>query len=277
MSVYVETVILDNAVMDAVLLYLAVRLSGGKIRVWRIAVGAAIGTAFAVITPFISLSGALSLALKLSVGGLMVAVAAGHKRLRRYALSLAYFLLLTFGSGGALLAIGYLINGSFCAKKGTFLFFPAQNVPVAAIIFGGSAAAVLFFKLIFGARKRANLKPFKRTVALFDGAESVYLDGFIDTGNTLYDGVTLKPVCLIGKSVADSLKRRGVIACRGQRYLRCATATGEGKIAVFEIDRLVIYSGEERHIIDNAIMGVSPSDLVGTDVIVHSALVMGEQ
>lgn len=277
MGVYVEAVIIENFAVDALMLVLAHRLSGVRWRWWGALIGGACGAAFAVAMPFIKMPDLPLAVLKLAVGGLIVGVSARFKGVRQYLASLAFFLALTFASGGALIALAYVTNLDSCAIKGTNCALTASPLWQIACGVGGAALAYTAFRTVLSGRRRALIRGFCRRVALFEGAESAYLDGLVDTGNTLYDTRTLKPICIISPAVADRLYRTGVISYRGLRYVRCATVSGEGKIAVFEIDRLVIYSGEERHIIDNAIMGVSPKELSGAEVIVHAALVMGEQ
>ena len=122
--------------------------------------------------------------------------------------------------------------------------------------------------------RKADAFPFARQAVLFDGDDTAKLSALIDSGNRLYDKRTGKPVSVLSRAVADDLMERGFFKMRGAHYQKYTTIEGGGKILVFQIDKLVIYCGEKRNIIDNAMIGVSPAGGYGeTDLILHAALV----
>jgi len=273
MAVYIEYVIIDNLVIDFLLLTLSTRVCRVSTNRLKILFGACLGTAFAVAFPLINIHGALLFLLKIMVGELMVFVSARFKSPTEFLKTFVVFLVLTFSSGGALIGVCFLINGGFCEINGTFSFSILQNLPLGAIVFGVSACLFAVYKTVFYFRKKADVTCFEREVLLFDNGKSVRLLALLDSGNCLYDKRSGKPISVIGKGVANKLIDSGALLLRACHYVRCASVSGEGKMLVFEIDRLVIYFDGKRNIIDNAMIGISPSgDLNGVDLLLHSAL-----
>ena len=97
MEVYVEYAFLENFLYDGVLLWLSLRASLTPVRVWKVAVSAAIGAIFALLYPLLTLPVFLLQMLKLAVGFLLcLLVMPGIKNKKdrgRYAMKLKFPLL----------------------------------------------------------------------------------------------------------------------------------------------------------------------------------------
>ncbi|MBO7377814.1 MAG: sigma-E processing peptidase SpoIIGA [Clostridia bacterium] len=274
MKVYIEYAIIDNLVMDYLLLKAALKTARVDFKEIGLIFASALGTAFAVAFPLLGLGGIIGGVLKLIAGEAMVFAAAKYGGVEKYAFALALFLAYTFAAGGCMLGACYVFGVEFSAGGGLEILSGAYEISFGLIVLSGYLVSKLLYILFSGAVRKADAFPFERQAVLFDGDDTAKLSALIDSGNRLYDKRTGKPVSVLSRAVADDLMERGFFKMRGAHYQKYTTIEGGGKILVFQIDKLVIYCGEKRNIIDNAMIGVSPAGGYGeTDLILHAALV----
>ena len=163
--IYIDTLFLLNALVDYLLLLAAARLAGEPLRRWRFALGAGLGGVYAVA---IFLPGLSFLAHPLcrlaSVALMMVVSYGGSRRLLRQGL---LFVALTCAFGGGVVAIG-LLGGTGCY----------------------GVLTLVFRRLAQHSAANGELVP----VRLRLGERMVDLTALVDTGNTLTDPVSGRPV-----------------------------------------------------------------------------------
>ena len=276
MTVYIEYAVIDNLVFDYLLLKVAMKTGRVKFIEIQLAAAAAVGTFFALFFPLMNVGGAAGFIFKIIAGEIMVLAAGKYKDVYSYVRTFLFFLLYTFAVGGAMVGTCYLLGLKFDSEAGLAMFSGAGDIAFGVIVFSGYCFSELAFILFGKARKTYDSGGFLREITVSDGGEGVMLEGIVDTGNSLYDNRTGKPVSVMSRSVADKLILGGVFKMKGAHYVPYSTVKGRGKILVFEIERLVIYCGENRNIIDNAMIGVSPEgEGFQTDVILHAGLLTG--
>ncbi|MCI9671158.1 MAG: sigma-E processing peptidase SpoIIGA [Lawsonibacter sp.] len=186
--IYIDTLFLLNALVDYLLLLAAARLVGEPLRRWRFALGAGLGGVYAVA---IFLPGLSFLAHPLcrlaSVALMMVVSYGGSRRLLRQGL---LFVVLTCAFGGGVVAIGLL--GGTGLSLGNGVFYSALDLKVvllsAAVCYG--VLTLVFRRLARHSAANGELVP----VRLRLGERMVDLTALVDTGNTLTDPVSGRPV-----------------------------------------------------------------------------------
>ena len=186
--IYVDTLFLLNAVIDYLLILAAARLAGEPLRRGRFALGAALGGMYAVAI-FLPGLGFLSHPLcRLASAALMMLVSyGGSRRLLRQGV---LFIALTCAFGGGVVAIG-LLGGTGLAL-GNGVFYSALDIKVVLL-----SAAVCYgvLTLVFQRLARHSAASGELTSArLWLGERSVSLTALVDTGNTLADPATGRPV-----------------------------------------------------------------------------------
>lgn len=177
--VYLDLVMLLNFLVDLLLLIGTNSLSGYPFRPWRSAAAAAVGGVYGgicLLPGFTFLSGT---AWRLVFLGLMAVIAFGWNRsaLRRGVL----FVFLSMALGGIALGLG---SGGVWALVG--------------------AAACVSLMCIIGFHGKAGAQKFA-LVELKMGSKHRVLTALYDTGNTLKDPVTGRPVLVVGSEVAEDL------------------------------------------------------------------------
>ena len=186
--IYADTLFLLNALVDYLLLLAAARLAGEPLRRGRFALGAALGGGYAVA---IFLPGMAFLAhplCRLASAALMLLLAyGGSRRLLRQGV---LFVALTCAFGGGVVAIGLL--GGTGLSLGGGVFYSALDLKVvllsAAVCYG--VLTLVFQRLARHSAAGGELVYIK----LYLRERSVTLTALIDTGNTLADPISGRPV-----------------------------------------------------------------------------------
>ena len=186
--IYIDTLFLLNALVDYLLLLAAARLVGEPLRRWRFALGAGLGGVYAVAIFMPGLSFlAHPLCRLASVALMMVVSYGGSRRLLRQGL---LFVVLTCAFGGGVVAIGLL--GGTGLSLGNGVFYSALDLKVvllsAAVCYG--VLTLVFRRLARHSAANGELVP----VRLRLGERMVDLTALVDTGNTLTDPVSGRPV-----------------------------------------------------------------------------------
>ena len=186
--IYADTLFLLNALVDYLLLLSAARLAGEPLRRGRFALGAALGGGYAVA---IFLPGLAFLAhplCRLASAALMLLLAyGGSRRLLRQGV---LFAALTCAFGGGVVAIGLL--GGTGLSLGGGVFYSALDLKVvllsAAVCYG--VLTLVFQRLARHSAADGELVDIK----LYLWERSVSLTALTDTGNTLTDPISGRPV-----------------------------------------------------------------------------------
>ena len=252
MEVYIEYVITDNFIIDYFLLSLALKYSKAQVNKKRIALSAAIGTIVAILMPIFNASAAIKFFIKIALAFVMIIVAAKHKSGRGYFFSLCLFLIFTIIFGGAAM----LLMNFLCLDYD--FFYGSSAFPLGLSLL---AAAILYKLLVKGFTvlfEKKMIYPFVRRCVLECGEKKVEASGLIDSGNHLiYTGGFA--VCVPSLDLADKLAKSGFFERGILGEMAFDTAAGKSAMKIYEIDRMVIYSGGKRNIIDRPKIGVALS------------------
>ncbi len=273
MEVYVECVLLENLLIDYMLVSGAGLISRKRNSRLRCAVSATFGGIFSVLFPIFGLDGVIAFLLKIAAGVIMLFIAFDFKNFGEVVYCFLFFLLLTYASGGAIIGGCILFGGDYSFSGGGLSYSSGSVVPYGIIVSGAFVVSETVVRVMKKASKKRDLEDFYRGVMIIDGQNSTPLmNGFIDTGNKLYDDKSGAPVAVISSEKADELIFSGVLSLSGARYQTVRTVSGEGKILLFRVSVLVIYSGDKRNIIDNATIGVGGKIADGVDVLIPAAM-----
>lgn len=177
MTVYIDSYFLLNLLMDYLVLLLAGKVAGEPIRRLRLLLGALVGAAYAVSLLWPGWSVLGHPALRVAAGLLMTLAAYGAAKrfLRVFLLTLAMAALL----GGGVYALGFLSGAG-----------AAIDLKLVAL---GAAGCYCVLSLVGGKLARHGPEELKRVEIALDGKKA-RLTGLVDSGNTLTDPMTGKPV-----------------------------------------------------------------------------------
>ena len=197
--IYVDTLFLLNALIDYLLLLAAARLAGEPLRRLRFLAGAVLGGCYAVAL-FLPGLGFLAhpLCRAASAALMMLAAYGGSRRLLRQGV---IFLALTCAFGGGVMAVG-LMGGQGLALGDRGVFYTPLDLKIVLLSAAGCYAVLTLVLRGIGRHTAASgeLVPVRLTL----GERTAELTALVDTGNTLTDPVSGRPVMVAeGDSVGS--------------------------------------------------------------------------
>lgn len=263
MVVYAEYAFLENFLLDALLLYLALKCARGRVRIWRLVLAAAIGAGEALAFPVLGLPTWAAYAVKI-LGGVLIAVLAVSKGTKKtyFVVTVAFFLL-TFALGG-LLTAAYSFFGVEYAEGSGYL---VEQAPVGLVLGVAGMFAVLG---VAACRAFYRYRCAKRNLfscTLTAGKRTVHWKGFADSGNLItFRG---EPVCVLSATAVFALFG-GSPEAVGR--LKVGTVNGEAERPVFRCDRLEINGRETQ----GAFLTLGELASEEYQLILHTALVEGK-
>jgi len=268
--IYADTLFLINALVDYLLLLAGARLAGEPLHRLRFGAGAVLGGLYAVAI-FLPGMGFLDrLPCRGAAAVLMLVTAyGGSRRLLRQCI---IFFALACAFGGSILAISLMGREGLSLGRG--VIYSSMDIKIVLL-----SAAVCYgvLTLVFQrAGKHTSLTGELLPVQLRLGARSVELTALVDTGNTLTDPITGKPVMVaegerlmdlfpkaVRPSAADLMDPAEVLTrlCTGewQRRFRLlpyrAVGVDRGLLLAVRVDSLTM-SGRE---FGAALVALSPT------------------
>ncbi len=259
MNVYIEYVLIDNFLIDYMLLKATFAITGKPVERKRLFLCAFLGAIFALALPLVEGMAVLAVLFKLFSGLLIVILAEKTFSFRSFYINALVFFLLTFLAGGAIIGVFSILGIEYMSEVLVALMF----LPVGVFVKG-----VLSVVKYFSKRKTLAVFYYDVELTLFD--ECVKVRGFMDSGNTVYDGGT--PVVFINKNLAKSLIKNNIIKAKIKK-IQIQTVSGKTENLAFNLTKIKIYNGGGQNIFNNVTACVAESvSFDGYEVILHPAL-----
>ena len=205
--IYIDTLFLLNFVVNYLLLLAAARLAGEQIRRLRLAAGAAVGGAYAAAIFFPGMGFLLHPLCKLAAAVLMLLPAFGGSR-RLLRVSLVFFGVAA-AFGGGIFAVSLLGGRGLTLRSG--VFYSAMDLRL--ILLSAAGCYVLLSLVFHRAGRYAGPTGEILPAVLTLGERRVALSALVDTGNTLTDPVTNRPVMVAEGEKLSPLFPAGQAPC----------------------------------------------------------------
>ncbi|MCL2847271.1 MAG: sigma-E processing peptidase SpoIIGA [Firmicutes bacterium] len=281
MVVYIEVVIIDNFFITLLISILSYRALSVKISYYRAFLASIIGTAVAVIFPFLNWHFGFLLSLRIALL-LSLTFILFFKKAKLLSSSLI-FLAVSFIFGGALFAVGLNIHGSV----ENALTLPVSNIPVGLVILFALIMYVILRKLLSKIKRTFFTKDLilKTNFSIFNKEFSVL--GFVDTGNMLWCNRFDLPVVILSSSLSlEILGDRGLSALLRDKlseihpkaYYINSNSVGnkKSKILVLPLEKFMFYNQNIPHRIEGVALGLSIGSsgkfFGNCDIILHKAI-----
>ncbi len=217
--------------MTFLLLRLTAALTHTRLRFWRAMLGAAAGSLSSLLVLLPPMPFVLTLLCKLLSAVLLCLAAFGIRGRRLFVWHVLCFLGLSCILAGMLLAL--TATGNVYYANGCW--YPVISLRMLVLC---TAAAYGILTLIARIRERTGAADGSYEVVIRYGTRTVCLEGLADTGNSLTDFCTGKPVIVCSREALGELIPEQ--PCRGFRPLPYSTAAGDGLLTVFTPDEAVI-------------------------------------
>lgn len=203
--VYLDTLFLLNSVMDYLLLLCSARIAGEPLYRLRMAFGAVLGGGYAAATVLPGLEFLLHPVCKVCAAVLMVVVGLGKSgRLLR---QIVIFFALACAFGGGVLAVSLL--GGRGMSLGGGVIYSGMDIKIVLLSAAGCYALFTFGLNRVGRYTATAGELLPVLLRLFD--REITLTALVDTGNTLSDPVSGRPVMVAQVDSVARLFPKGVL------------------------------------------------------------------
>ena len=259
MTVYIEYVIIDNLIIDYLMLKATFALTGKPYKRGRLFLCAFLGAIIALVYPALEVNSLILTCVKIASGLLIVLLSAEFSSFKSFYINCAVFFGYTFLTGGAIIGVFSLFNVPYSSEYSVALMV----IPV-YILFRLMAQVVNY------GFRRKDVASLTYQIKIVIGDYEKIATGFFDTGNALYDGD--KPVIVCGKDFFIKFLA-GRLINRKFKKINLITVAGKRENLAFDLDRLLIYIGDEPNIYNNVTVCVASGEIGdGYDFILHPAL-----
>ncbi len=271
MEVYIEYAFIDNFIIDFILLRISTKCAKIKTSFLRLFIASIVGTIVALVLPLFSINEYFILPIKIMLGLLITYLSGSVIKFKDYIYLNLYFFAFTFLSGGAIIA---LFNFAGIDYEKYFILNYDSFMPIGITFLLVYLTAYGLLYLVNKLIRSLETESFMRKCEVIINGKKITAQGFIDTGNKLYDNVSGLPVIVASKLFIKKLAVNGALP-NSYKKLKIETAGGESTIKIFYIDKLLIYKGVNANIYNNVLIGEGQSDLyVGDyiDLLLHYTL-----
>jgi stage II sporulation protein GA (sporulation sigma-E factor processing peptidase) len=197
-NIYIDMVFLINFIMDFFVLWAAGKFGRLTTTFKNLCLGAFIGALYAVLIFVPQLSFTTTFIAKVICSLLMVRASFGFGNFRRFLKSAAYFYLVSFIMGGAVLGSMYLFDDSlFILETWNGIAVSAINFKTAWLLVGLIIALILGLWGASYIRQNLQQGPWLVKAYLEIFGQVIETDALVDTGNQLNDPITKEPVMVI--------------------------------------------------------------------------------
>ena len=264
MVIYVDVLLVVNLYINYFLIRGTALVLRRSIPPVRIIAAAAVGAAGSLLILAPDIHPVLCAVIRILAGVIITLTAFGRQKKVDFLINVLAFLLVSFVFGGAMNVLWELAAPECMFMRNGTAYFDIPIIAAAAV----TAAVYGCFRLFRYIADRR--KPQSRAVVRIraNGGE-VTLDGLADTGNSLRDCFTGKPVVItsmnkasgvIPEQVANYLSG-GSDGLEGLRLTPCRTVTSAGVVPVFPAEVLINDKPAD------ALVGVVREELTGADCI----------
>ena len=210
MIVYVDLIFFLNFLMDGMILLAAAWSRRIKVKIWRIAAAAALGSGYAVWMLLSSQWVWFTFVVKCIFSLLMIMTAFGFGSLQNFLGNLSVFYFINFVVAGGIFGIHYIfqspneiLNGLVTTRSGGFAF----QIKIGLLFIGITASGLLIYyrSIVRGISQRRKMGSFLAEVQISVGTVESRCVGLIDTGNQLYDPLTRTPVMIVEAALWEGI------------------------------------------------------------------------
>ena len=268
MEVYIEDIIIDNFIINFVILFLTAKILNIKYKKLLLILSASVGVFFTILSLAISLNSVMLFAYKFLIAITMLLIAFNFKSFKQFILRFLTFLMSTALIGGFCFLVCFsfgevaLINGTIYYK----IFLPMGVI--VGLVF---SLAFLIIKIIEVIKFKSYNSNFIYNVTLSEKQKSVTSSAFLDTGNTLLDPLTGKPVNIITYKIFQKIFKEVPLhhiilkkipsGLKNAHYIKVNSIGSKSEMLVFCVDGLKISQNKESFFLKDSCLGLTLIDL----------------
>lgn len=190
---YAEYLLIENIIINCIILYATSKITRTKTSKMRLFVASLIGSIYTLVVFFPSLQFMGKVTIKLSISILMIIISFNPEKLNQFLKQISAFYMVSFAFAGAIIGIFYILNNSFKFKGISFKDFDELTK---FLVIGILIALILIRYILKFYQGKINKENFITNIIIGLNNKEVELTALIDTGNSLKEPISKKPVII---------------------------------------------------------------------------------
>lgn len=202
MYVYAEYLLIENIIINFIILYVTKKITRTKTSKLRLFIASLVGSIYTLVVFFPSLQFMGKFIIKFSVSILMIILAFNPEKLHQFFKQLSAFYMVAFGFAGAIIGIFYILNNNFNLTGFSFKDFDEL---VKFLIVGIGVAILLIRYILKFYQIKISKEKFLTNITIGLNEKEAKLTALIDTGNSLKEPISQKPVIIAEYSALECI------------------------------------------------------------------------
>lgn len=259
MDIYLDLIFFVNFYLDFLLLVLVSLILKRKTKIYRLLIGALIGS-LSIVFLFININSFELFIYKVFISIIMIIISFGFKSIKYFFNNFLYLYLVSIILGGFL----YFLNDSITFKNTGLLFINnGKSINLLIVILLSPIVLIFYYKSNKKYKEEIN-KLYNVKLTLLNN-KILNLTAFLDTGNNLIDPYKKRPIILINKNIIKNYNPLFI-------YVPCYTVNKQSMIKCFKIRELVI---NNKIIKKDVLVGISDNNfnIDGVDLLLHKKII----
>ena len=197
MTIYIDILIVENLIMNAIILYATGIIAKSKLSFLRIFLASLVGAIYVFLEYIIKINYNLKIILRILLSIIIIFIAFNPQTINKMWKELVLFYLTTFTFGGIATYLIYVLKPEkIVIKNGVFIGnYVLKVIFIGAIL--GTLILVISFKIT---KSKISKKDLKRKIKITLNNKSILLDALVDTGNMLKEPITGDSVIIVEKN-----------------------------------------------------------------------------
>lgn len=242
-TIYADVLIVLNIYVNFILVLASSRITRSKVSNKRGIISAVYGSFYSLMILLPELDILLNMLIKIFAGATIVLIAFGFGNSKRFFINTVCFFTVNFVFGGVIFALYIWLEPSFIHFNNTY-FYVDFSLLLLIFVTAFLYTVLSIFRYFFD--RNMLLSDDYRIIVKYKGNTAV-LDGFADTGNSLVDFFSGKPVVICSREELSEIinipdNPEECLKIKGFRLIPYSTVSGEGMIPVFTPDEVTIIS-----------------------------------
>jgi len=200
--VYVEYLLIENIIINFIILYVTEKITRTKTSKLRLFIASLVGSLYTLIVFFPNLQFMGRFLIKFSVSILILIIAFNPERFKEFLKQLSTFYLISFAFAGTTIGIFYILNNKLTISN---FSFKDHNELMKFLILGIGLAVILIRSILKNSWIRLNQKNCLTDVTINLNNKKAHLRALIDTGNSLKEPISQKPVIIAEYSALKAI------------------------------------------------------------------------
>ena len=265
MYVYIDVLIITNIYMNFFLLKATAAVTHSRLKNGRCILSAMIGSLLSLIILIPDMTFPVTMAVKIFGAALMIFTAFGYDDKHRFARITAVFFLVCLIFSGAAYAWTMFFKPKYAVVHNGVLYLDLSLL----MLVTATITAYMLISLFRFFIDRRSCENDRFSVVICNNGKTAEISGLCDTGNSLIDTFSGKPVIVCGRECISSVIPKQVEEylsgnaefVRGIRLVPFCTVNSDGVIPSFQPDAVYIKDDHSKLKAVDAMIGVSTGNI----------------